>query len=134
MGLNEYVKVGSLIKELRLSKGYTAKEFSKKIHIPYSTYSNYENNNREPNTEVLQKICENLGITVEELLRLSTLPLELRDCIIDALIENDSHTLSHKKRKDFYAFFDPSEFTIQELNDIKEYITFIKYKRKKITE
>ena len=33
MGINEYVKIGSLIKELRLSKGYTAKEFSIR-HIP----------------------------------------------------------------------------------------------------
>lgn len=129
MGINEYVKIGSLIKELRLSKGYTAKEFSKKLHIPYSTYSNYENNNREPNLDVLNKICENLDVTVDQLLSLSTLPLELRYSIVDALLEDDIQTIKKKIKNEFYDFFDPSEFTQEELNDIKRYIEFIKYKR-----
>lgn len=40
MGINEYVKIGSLIKELRLSKGYTAKEFSKKT--PHSVFDIFQ--------------------------------------------------------------------------------------------
>lgn len=36
--------------------------------IPYSTYSNYENNNREPNLEQLDKIADVLGITVQNLI------------------------------------------------------------------
>lgn len=129
MGINEYIKVGSLIKELRLSKGYTAKEFAKKIHVPYSTYSNYENNNREPSLDVLHKICDNLGVTIDELLQFSVLPLELRDSIVDLLLEDDVMVVKKNQEKDFYAFFNPSDFTQDEINDIKQYIEFIKFKR-----
>ena len=129
MGITEYIKVGSFIKELRLSKGYTAKEFAKKIHVPYSTYSNYENNNREPNLDVLQKICDNLGVTIDELLRFSTLPLELRDSIVDALLEDDVMAIKKNINHEFYNSFNPSDFSQDELNDIKQYIEFIKFKR-----
>lgn len=129
MGINEYIKVGSLIKELRLSKGYTAKDFSKKINIPYSTYSNYENNNREPSLDVLHKICDNLDITIDELLSFSKLPIELRNSVVDTLLENDIMCVKRQVKNDFYSFFDPSEFTKDELDDIKQYIEFIKSKR-----
>ena len=35
--------------------------------IPYSTYSNYENNNREPNLAQLNKIANILGISLQNL-------------------------------------------------------------------
>jgi transcriptional regulator with XRE-family HTH domain len=129
MGINDYIKVGSLIKELRLSRGYSAKEFAKKLQIPYSTYSNYENNNREPSLDTLHKICDNLGVTVEELFRFATLPSDLKDAIVDALIENDVVAVKNKLKSSFYSAFDPSEFSEDELADIKQYIEFIKFKR-----
>lgn len=55
MGINEFIQIGKQIKKLRIEKGYTQKEMSKITGIPYSTYSNYENNNREPNAEQLKK-------------------------------------------------------------------------------
>lgn len=129
MGINDYIKVGSLIKELRLSRGYSAKAFAKKLQIPYSTYSNYENNNREPSLDTLHKICDNLGVTVEELFRFATLPSDLKDAIVDALIENDVVAVKNKLKSSFYSTFDPSEFSEDELADIKQYIEFIKFKR-----
>ena len=39
-----------------------------RANIPYSTYSNYENNNREPNREQLQKIATALNVPLYELM------------------------------------------------------------------
>ena len=71
MGVNEYIQIGSRIKDLRKAKGLSQKEMSKRTGIPYSTYSNYENNNREPNKSQLEKIATALGISEIELLGLT---------------------------------------------------------------
>ena len=68
MGINEVVQIGSRIKEYRKSKGITQKELALRADIPYSTYSNYENNNREPNREQLQKIATALDVPLYELM------------------------------------------------------------------
>lgn len=68
MGINEIIKIGNRIKELRKSKGISQKEMSKILDIPYSTYSNYENNNREPSVELIEKISEVLGVSKFDLL------------------------------------------------------------------
>lgn len=68
MGINEYIKIGKRIRELRQNKGYTQKEMALKCGIAYSTYSNYENNNREPGLAQIEKIAKALEITTDELL------------------------------------------------------------------
>ena len=71
MGINEVIQIGSRIKKYRKSKGITQKEVARLAGIPYSTYSNYENNNREPNEEQLRKIASALCTSEAELLGLS---------------------------------------------------------------
>ena len=68
MGINEFIQIGNQIKKMRVEKGYSQKEMSKITGIPYSTYSNYENNNREPNAEQLKKIAKALDASISELL------------------------------------------------------------------
>lgn len=68
MGLNEIVQIGNRIRELRSKKGITQKKMSELTGIPYTTYSNYENNNRTPGIDALKKICEILGVTINELM------------------------------------------------------------------
>lgn len=69
MRLNEYVKVGMKIKKIRKSKGITQKKMAEDIlNIPKSTYSNYENNNRVPDNETLEKIAAALNVTVWDFL------------------------------------------------------------------
>ena len=56
MGINDFIQIGSTIKELRKAKGISQKrKCLKLLDIPYSTYSNYENNNREPSADVIKK-------------------------------------------------------------------------------
>lgn len=67
MGVNEFVQIGTKIKRARKNKGYSQKQMAQLCEMPYSTYSNYENNNREPGTEQLEKIINVLGITMDQL-------------------------------------------------------------------
>ena len=53
----------------REKKGYkTAKEFSEKIGMPYTTYLSYEKGIKEPSGSNIIKIADKLGITTDELL------------------------------------------------------------------
>lgn len=55
--------------KLRVSAGYiNAKEFAKKIGIPYSTYMGYENKNAWPPEENLKKIAKGLNVSIDTLL------------------------------------------------------------------
>ena len=68
MGINEYIKIGGRLKKLRISKGITQREMANKLDLSYSTYSNYENNYREPKFETIEKVAEILGVTVDYLI------------------------------------------------------------------
>ena len=68
MGINDFIKIGYKIKSLRKSLGISQKEMAKRLDIPYSTYSNYENNNREPNSDIIKKICKILNVSTFELI------------------------------------------------------------------
>lgn len=59
--------IGRRIKKLRSLTGYTAKEFAEKAGIPYSSYSNYENDNREPKLATLKKIATALNVSISQI-------------------------------------------------------------------
>lgn len=68
MGVNDIIKVGSNIKRLRKNKKMSQKDMAKILNIPCSTYSNYENNNREPSAELLKKVADILEVNISDLL------------------------------------------------------------------
>lgn len=68
MGINDFIKIGSRIKNLRIRKGISQKDMAEMLDIPRSTYSNYENDNREPSIETLEKIASILGINTSDLI------------------------------------------------------------------
>lgn len=70
MGINEYIQIGSRIKKTRIEKGFTQREMAAKLGLSNSTYSNYENNYREPKYEILEKVSEILGVTLDYLIGL----------------------------------------------------------------
>lgn len=76
MGVNSYINIGKKIKQLRLEKGLKQKDVAKLLDIPVSTYSNYENGNREPNSEIIEKISKILNTTPEELIELDNKSLK----------------------------------------------------------
>lgn len=57
------------LKRLRIEKGFkTAKSFAAAIDMPYTSYMNYENKNREPPYDMLCRIADTLHVTTDELL------------------------------------------------------------------
>lgn len=68
MGINDFIKIGSRIKAYRIERGYSQREMANKLNLPYSTYSNYENNHREPTSEIINHICDILEIDFPELM------------------------------------------------------------------
>ena len=98
MGVNEVIQIGSRIKKLRKEKGYTQKEFAKLVNIPYSTYSNYENNNREPSKAQIRKIADGLGVPLSSLIGWESAFVEyVAGDLIDDLTEQMTLSLKNEK-------------------------------------
>lgn len=68
MSLNEFIKIGTRIKRIRMDKKMSQRAVAEALGIPYSTYSNYENNNREPSHDTLKRIADVLGVSVSYLI------------------------------------------------------------------
>ena len=60
--------LGKKIKRYRTDANITQRKMAKLLGIPYSTYSNYENDNRTPDTDTLDKICDILHISMSDLI------------------------------------------------------------------
>jgi len=65
MSLNEMLRIGDKLKYLRKLDNLKQKEMADELGIRYTTYSNYENNNRTPSKETLEKIADYFNITVD---------------------------------------------------------------------
>ena len=60
--------LGKKIKKYRTDANLTQRKMAELLEIPYSTYSNYENDNRTPDSETLQRICDILNISMQDLI------------------------------------------------------------------
>lgn len=135
MGINEIIQIGSRIKEFRKAKGITQKEMAKRLNIPYSTYSNYENNNREPNMAQIKAIAKELKIDIFELIDMSQYETHKKEFseIIDRELEQWQHDkeigyseiLDIELLKDFRKLNKTGQLEakkrINELTEIKKY-------------
>lgn len=64
----DQIKIGKFIAERRKSKGYTQKQLSDILRISDKTVSKWECGNGFPEVSLLLPLCEELGISVNELL------------------------------------------------------------------
>ncbi len=62
---------GDRLLKLREEMGKSKKEVADALHMPYNTYSNYEADLREPNSEVLIKIADFYETSIDYLLGLT---------------------------------------------------------------
>jgi transcriptional regulator with XRE-family HTH domain len=95
------------LKTARERKGLSQNEVAEKIGVAKSTYSLYESGNREPNVQTIKKISDVLSVSADTLLGLDD--------------EQPINTI--------VAHFDGTEFTDTELDDIANYIEFVKSKK-----
>lgn len=64
----DQIKIGKFIADERKRKGYTQKQLSKKLEISDKTISKWERGNGFPEVSLLLPLCNELEITVNELL------------------------------------------------------------------
>ena len=60
--------IGARLKGLRADAGLTQRQVADDLGIPVSTYSNYENDNRYPAPDMLERICEFFRVSSDYLL------------------------------------------------------------------
>lgn len=63
---------GSKLREIRTLKKFTQERVSKDIGISITAISQYENDCRFPNEEVLRKICQYYSVSADYLLNISS--------------------------------------------------------------
>lgn len=110
------MSIGDNIKRVRLHNGISQKKLAEILEIPVSTLANYENNHREPKTEVLKKIAESLDVS-------------LMDLIYDRDVEKEEERLKKLREQipepeQDIIHWSPS--TIEELNEEFEFENAIK--------
>lgn len=79
-----------ILKELRKSKGYsTMQEFCTAANINFSTYQNYETGKRLPTAEILMKLADFYGVSVDTLLGREPVPDPFSDLHISPETERE---------------------------------------------
>ncbi len=122
MGINQYIKIGTRIKEARLAKQIPQKEMAKRLSLSASTYSNYENNYREPKLDLIHRICDELDVSLDELLGTSTMNPELRDEISKQLLRHDVAIVKKKLNDAFLKQLNGTQLTEDELKLFNSFI------------
>lgn len=113
MGINELIKIGTRMKNIRKQHGISQKDMAMKLELSNSTYSNYENGHREPPLDVIEHFCQVLSIDATGL---------LFDNLYDIL-------KNQQKEQTLAAHFDGTEFTEDELDEIRQFAEFVKSRR-----
>lgn len=100
----DLIKIGRFISELRRENKITQEELGEKIGVTNKTISRWENGNYLPSVEMLQRLSNELSVSINELLcgeRLNDNSFRQRadDTIVNVL---KSSTFSLKERCDFW--------------------------------
>lgn len=62
-------KLGANVRRIRLEKGFTQKDFCKKVGLDAAYLSNIENGNMNPTVTTVEKIAKALGVSNEDLIK-----------------------------------------------------------------
>lgn len=116
------------LKKLREEKKMNKKEVAIALNLPYSTYLSYENNDREPNSDVLIRIAKYFEVSIDYLLGLSKIRKKDNEYIVNRLrlSEKAIDVLEHfNKIDDDIKQGNPTYITkMQIINKIVESIFF----------
>ena len=69
-GINNYIRIGKRMKQARIKTGISQKEMAIRLGISRSSYSNYENEHREPGINLIYLFCKEVSMTIDELIRM----------------------------------------------------------------
>lgn len=105
--------LGKRLKELRGKR--TQEEIANKLGLSRARYSHYENGRSEPDTEMLQKMADFFGVSVDYLLG-----------------RTDNPNLGNEQENLF--FFNKEGLSEEDLALIREHIEFVRAKARKRAE
>lgn len=88
--------IGDILKQLRTTNGMNQLDVCKKLNIEQSTLANYENNKRVPKLDILMKIADLFGVTVDYLLERESMETVLGFDGGDEKAETFQHKLAHQ--------------------------------------
>lgn len=93
--------LGYRLKALRTKKKLTQKQLAEKINVTHVSISGYENGNRSPDTDTLEKIADYFGVSTDYLLgRTDTLeptPLDSEEAEFQAFINDPELEMWYKE-------------------------------------
>ena len=125
---------GTKIKEIRKQKGLTQKQLGDLCGIADSNIRKYENGKQNPKIETLQKIADALGCDILDLMEIEVEPITT-DKMANFLnisvgsLTNDNEITNKTQPSTLAAHFDGDEFTDEELEEIKNFVNYVKSKR-----
>ncbi|WP_051541085.1 helix-turn-helix domain-containing protein [Ruminococcus albus] len=79
------------LKQLREERKLSQKDVANKLNIPPTTYSGYENNKREPNSEMLINLADFFNCSIDYLIGRSN--ERINDSVLDKVFEFDNDLL-----------------------------------------
>ena len=126
--------IGTKIKEIRKQKGLTQKQLGDLCGIADSNIRKYENGKQNPKIETLQKIADALGCDILDLMEIEVEPIttdkmaNLLNISVGSLT-NDNEITNKTQPSTLAAHFDGDEFTDEELEEIRNFVNYVKSKR-----
>ena len=94
----DYIKIGKFISSERKLKKLTQTKLAEKLFVSEKTVSKWENGNGLPDTNSLPKLCEILGVTLNELLSGERNNIENINSKNEQLLLNMAKELEHKNK------------------------------------
>lgn len=144
MGVNEYIQIGNRIKNFRQAKGLSQKDVAELMNVNRSTYSNYENGLREPNTKMISKIASALEVSPSDLMGWTGTYKESSSSnyttdigLVHYLCKSSDFNYEELKNKKEQVLFSHNQlsatFSKEELNSLEQdillYIDYLIYKQ-----
>lgn len=111
-----FLGLGENIKKIRLKKNLTQQQLADNIGLKAITIRKYENNEREPNIETLQKIADTLNVSFSELVPKDDLQLASDYFRLKVLAEERGLIKSHSDHvlTDYFnSIKNPKRFILQ---------------------
>ncbi len=103
--------IGERLQELRKDRGMSQMELAQKLHVSFHTVSSYERDRSMPSDEIKLKIARLFDVSLDFLRGLIDVPL------------------SYNREPNCLPL--PKDFSDQETEQVRNYVEFLKFQRKK---
>lgn len=118
---------GRRLKECRKNKGKNQEQVAEQIGISRARYSHYENNHVEPDLDLIRKMADYFNVSSDYLLGRTDVP-DVEETDRRKIIINKIAT---EFRDSDLMFNDLSSLTADDLEEVYNYIKYIKSKKDK---